>query len=169
MTNIFSNPFDITIIALIVLLSLKGLINGALKEIMGFLGLIGGLFAGSRLAPSFAKFIKSNANLQIDESTLKIISFFIILGAIWLFFVGLGRILSALTAHMETSILSRLLGFVISGAKYFFVLSLIVVAIYNTPKIHMKLQKYLEKSHLAPTMREMGNALIATPELTRNQ
>jgi len=43
------NHFDLVIVSIILLLGLKGIINGFFKELFGLVGIIGGIFIASRV------------------------------------------------------------------------------------------------------------------------
>ena len=55
----FITWFDIIVIAVVVILGIKGVINGLIKEIFGLIGIIGGVIVASR-----------NANLVGEQISL---------------------------------------------------------------------------------------------------
>ena len=52
--------FDIIIIALVLMLGIKGILNGLIKEAFGLIGLIGGLIIASRFSDLAGEFITKN-------------------------------------------------------------------------------------------------------------
>jgi membrane protein required for colicin V production len=50
------NYFDIIAAAIILLLGLKGIVNGFFKEIFGLVGIIGGIFIASRFGPDVGQY-----------------------------------------------------------------------------------------------------------------
>jgi len=50
------NYFDLAIGSIVLILGLKGLMSGFIKELFGLAGLVGGVYFGSRYAPQGAKF-----------------------------------------------------------------------------------------------------------------
>ena len=51
------NYFDLVVGIIILLLGLKGIINGFFKELFGLIGIIGGIFVASRLGDSVGSLI----------------------------------------------------------------------------------------------------------------
>ena len=49
--------FDLVVVALVLVLGIKGLLNGFIKEIFGIIGLIGGVIVASRYADEVGEFI----------------------------------------------------------------------------------------------------------------
>lgn len=54
----FVTWFDIIVIALVLILGIKGILNGLIKEVFGLIGLIGGLIVASRFSDVAEKFHK---------------------------------------------------------------------------------------------------------------
>ena len=70
------NYFDVTIGAIILILGIKGFINGFIKEFFGLAGLVGGVYAASRLSEKAADFIHANFLQLNNTAILKLIGFF---------------------------------------------------------------------------------------------
>ena len=140
------NYFDVTIGAIILILGIKGFINGFIKEFFGLAGLVGGVYAGSRLSEKAADFIQANF-LQIDNAAiLKLIGFLAILIIIWLGATMIGAILSKLTSVSGLGFINRLLGLIIGGGKYFIIFALIITALSNVKLLKEKVDKYTHDS-----------------------
>jgi len=154
------NYFDVTIGAVILLLAVKGFINGAIKEIFGLAGLIGGVYFASRLASDAAKFIDENF-IHIENAALfKLIGFMSVLIIIWLSATILGAIFAKLTSASGLGFMDRLLGFVAGGGKYFVIFALIVTALSNVALIRENTKKYVDDSLLYPILYRAGSAII---------
>ena len=54
------NYFDVTITAIILILGIKGFIQGFIKEAFGLVGLVAGVYFAARLASEAASFIDTN-------------------------------------------------------------------------------------------------------------
>ena len=85
------NGIDITIIILVVLMAIKGLMNGFLREIFGFVGLIGGIFIASRSAVLIAHAIDKNIFHLENFAALKLIGFLAVLALVWGLSVFIGN------------------------------------------------------------------------------
>ena len=57
------NYFDVTISAIILILGIKGFMQGFIKEVFGLAGLVGGVYFASRLSGDAATFIEENYSM----------------------------------------------------------------------------------------------------------
>ncbi|SFV90011.1 Colicin V production protein [hydrothermal vent metagenome] len=154
------NYFDVTLGAIILLLAIKGFMNGVIKEVFGLAGLVGGVYFASRLAPEAATFIDKTFVHIDNASLLKLIGFMSVLIIIWLSATILGSIISKLTSQSGLGFLDRLLGLIAGGGKYFIIFALIVTALSNVTLIRDNMQKYLKDSMLYPILYKAGSAII---------
>ena len=159
-TMVNFNYFDVTVGAIILLLAIKGFMNGVIKEVFGLAGLIGGVYFASRLAGDAAAFIDKTFIHIENASLLKLIGFMSILIIIWLSATILGAIISKLTSASGLGFMDRLLGFVAGGGKYFVIFALIVTALSNVTLIRENTQKYVKDSLLYPILYKAGSAII---------
>jgi membrane protein required for colicin V production len=154
------NYFDITIGAIVLILGIKGFINGFIKEVFGLVGLIGGVYFASRFAPTAAAFIDTNFLHLENSSLLKLLGFLAILIIIWLGATILGSIFSKLTSASGLGFLNRLFGFIAGGGKYFLIFALIVTALSNVTLIKDNLEKHVQDSVLYPYLKKVGSSII---------
>ncbi len=159
------NYFDVTLGSVILILSVKGFMSGVVKEVFGLAGLIGGVYFGSRLAPTAADFIAKQIPQIQNIALLKLLGFVGVLILVWLTATVIGSILSRLTSASGLSFLDRLLGFVVGGGKYFIIFALIVTALSHVSLIKENMKKYVDDSILYPLLVEAGEKIIKiTPE-----
>ncbi len=154
------NAIDITIIILILLMSLKGLMNGFLRELFGFIGLIGGVFIASRTAETIAQLIDKNLFHLENFAALKLIGFLAVLTLIWALSVFIGNIVVSLSKDTPYSTPDRLFGFLIAGTKYFLIFALIISALFRSSLIKENMSKSITQSLLYPTLDTVGATLI---------
>ncbi|PTB87712.1 colicin V synthesis protein [cyanobacterium G8-9] len=154
------NYFDVTIAAIILILGIKGFMQGFIKEAFGLVGLVAGVYFAARLAPEAASFIDTNFFHLENQSLLKLIGFLAILILIWLGATILGSIFSKLTNQSGLGFLNRLFGFIAGGGKYFLIFALIVTALSNVTLVKDNLEKYVNDSVLYPYLKEAGAYLI---------
>ena len=159
-TMIDFNYFDATIGAIILLLAIKGFMNGVIKEVFGLAGLIGGVYFASRMAGEAARFIDSNFIHIENASLLKLFGFMSILIVIWLTATILGSIFSKLISLSGLGFADRLFGFIVGGGKYFIIFALIVTALSNVALIKNNLDKYVKDSMLYPLLFKAGSKII---------
>ena len=154
------NYFDVTIAAIILILGIKGFMQGFIKEAFGLVGLVAGVYFAARLAADAASFIDTNFFHLENQSLLKLIGFLAILILIWLGATILGSIFSKLTNQSGLGFLNRLFGFIAGGGKYFLIFALIVTALSNVTLVKDNLEKYVKDSVLYPYLKESGAYLI---------
>lgn len=154
------NYFDVAIGSIVVILGIKGFLNGFIREIFGLAGLVGGVYLASRFAPIAADFIDTNFLHLQNVALLKLIGFLAILITVWLSATILGAIFAKLTSMSGLSFLDRLLGFITGGGKYFIIFALIVTALSNVTVIKENLHKYVKDSILYPILVKTGSTII---------
>lgn len=154
------NYFDVTIASIVLILGIKGFMNGFIKEVFGLMGLVGGVYFASRLADTAATFIDTNFIHLENPALLKLIGFLAILILIWSAATILGSLFSKLTNQSGLGFLNRLFGFIAGGGKYFLIFALIVTALSNVKLVKDNLEKYVSDSVLYPYLQEAGSYLI---------
>ncbi len=154
------NYFDVTIASIILILGIKGFMQGFIKEAFGLFGLVAGVYFASRLADTAAAFIDTNFLHLENTSLLKLIGFLVILTIIWLAATIIGAIFSKLTNQSGLGFLNRLFGFIVGGGKYFLIFALIITALSNVTLVKDNLEKYVKDSVLYPYLKESGAYLI---------
>ena len=154
------NYFDVTIAAIVLILGIKGFMNGFIKEVFGLVGLVGGVYFASRLSTEAADFINSTFVHIENTALLKLLGFLSILIIVWLSATILGSIFSKLTAVSGLGFLNRFLGFIVGGGKYFLIFALIVTALSNVTLVKDNLEKYVKDSVLYPYLKVAGSSLI---------
>ena len=154
------NYFDITIGAIVLILGIKGFMNGFIKEVFGLAGLVGGVYFGSRFADTAAKFINDEFLQMENSALLKLLGFLVVLIIIWVSATILGSIFSKLTSASGLGFINRLFGFIAGGGKYFLIFALIVTALSNVTLIKDNLEKHVKDSVLYPYLKEAGSSII---------
>ena len=120
--------FDLAVVALVLVLGIKGLLNGFIKEIFGIIGLIGGVIVASRYADEVGELISKNI-YAIAENLWFHIGFLITLIVFWVVCLGLGHIFNKMLKMSGFSFLDRLLGLIVGSAKIFLVFAIFVFII----------------------------------------
>ena len=159
-TMIDFNYFDITIGSIVLILGIKGFMNGFIKEVFGLIGLVAGVYFASRLSQTAADFIETNFIKVENDAILTLLGFLAILIVIWLSATIVGSILSKLTSVSGLGFLNRLFGFIVGGGKYFIIFALIVTALSNVTLVKDNLEKYVKDSVLYPYLKETGSKII---------
>ena len=110
---------DIAVVAFTLILGVKGIINGLIKELFGLIGLIGGLVIATRFSDVAEKFINENIYKFDNGSMLQFVAFVSLWIVFWLICLLIGKFLAKMLALSGLGFLDRLGGFVVGSAKIF--------------------------------------------------
>lgn len=151
--------FDMVIVSITVLLGLKGLFRGFIKEVFGLVGIVGGIFVASRMADEIGKIIAPILALE-NQATIKLIGFVIGLIGFWAVVYLLGIILSKIFSASGLGLFDRILGFIFGAAKIFLIFSVIAYAIYQVQSFKDLMDKKVAGSITFPFLIETGGIIV---------
>lgn len=106
--NAMPNILDLAILALLGFFLVKGLMQGLIREVMGLVGIVAGLFLGLAYYGQLAQLARQA--LRIEAPWLDAVSFGVILLVVFALVVSLGALITSALAKMRLSPLNRLLG-----------------------------------------------------------
>ncbi len=152
--------FDIISLSLILILGIKGVINGFIKEIFGLVGIIGGIYLASRYAQPAGEFANRNLYAFENKASLYLIGFIAVLVLFWALSLFVGYILSHVLKMSGLDGLDKLAGFFVGSLKIFLVFSVLAIALSNIQFIQSRIQKYTDKSFMYPLFVEVGRYII---------
>lgn len=151
--------FDIVIVSITVLLGLKGLFRGFIKEVFGLVGIIGGIFVASRMSGEIGNAIAPILALE-SNATIKLIGFIIGLIGFWAVVYVLGIILSKIFAASGLGIFDRILGFLFGSLKVILIFSVIAYALYQVQSFKDLMNKKVANSITFPFLIETGKFIV---------
>ncbi len=152
--------FDLIIGAIVILLGLKGLIDGFIKEAFGLVGIIGGIYVGSHYGQNIGEFINQNIFQIKNPAALTFVGFLVTLTAFWLAMLLLGKLFAKLSSASGIGPIDKIAGFLFGAAKVFLILSVIVFAVSNIEAAKNIVDKYTKNSLLFPLMEKTGSYII---------
>ncbi len=149
--------FDILIIGFTLLLALKGIVNGLLKELFGLIGIIGGVLLAARYSQSAANFINTNTYAINNADLAKFAGFLSVLIIFWLLCLFAGNILSKLVKLSGLGFLDRIGGFIFGGAKFFCIFAVLIFCVSRIDFLNEKLENLTQqKSFILPYLKQTG-------------
>lgn len=152
--------FDIVMASLILVIGVKGVFNGLIRELSGLVGIVAGVWLASLFAENFGEWLNTYL-IHIDsESAIKMIGFLALLTMTWLGFIVLGVIVSKVLTLSEMGVVNRTLGFLAASAKIFIILAVIVFALSTIDFVKKNSEPYIKKSLLYPYFIKTGQAII---------
>ena len=152
--------FDGIIIAITLILAVKGFFNGFIKEIAGLIGIVGGLFLASTYYHSAGVYINENLLTIKNPSAIDLVGFVAVFVGFWVICVFIGFLLTNILKISALGIFDRILGFFFAGAKFFILVSIIVFMLYKIEFIKEKIAPFTKNSIILPFMLEIGDKII---------
>ncbi|MBO5064178.1 MAG: CvpA family protein [Campylobacter sp.] len=156
----FITWFDIIVIAVVVILGIKGVINGLIKEVFGLIGIIGGVIIASRNANLVGEQI-SLYLYELSDSAEFFFGFLLALLLFWFVCLLLGNLLSKMLKMSGLGFVDRLLGFFVGAAKIFLVLAILVAIVSKISILNQKISPYFEGSKVYPILLSAGQFIMA--------
>ena len=160
---------DIVVIALVVLLGLKGLIRGLIKEVFGLLSIVGGVFFASRFADTFGSYIHS-AFFPIENVGVRsLVGFVILFALIWAAVQLAGTLLAKIVKVSGLGFVDKIGGMAIGSAKVFLVFSIIAYGFGSVTFIKDMLASKMANSVMYPILYETGSYIVNIDSLEVRQ
>ena len=156
----FITWFDIIIIAVVIILGIKGIINGLIKEVFGLIGIIGGVIIASRNANLVGDLI-SLYIYQLSDSAEFFFGFLLALLVFWFVCLMLGNLLSKMLKMSGLGFVDRLLGFFVGAAKIFLVLAILAAIASKISVLNQKISPFFEDSKVYPILLSAGQFIMA--------
>ncbi len=154
------NYFDLVVAVIVLLLGLKGILNGFFKELFGLIGIVGGIFIASRVGTSVGQFLNENIFHFESNAVVAFSGFLLTLALFWLAMVGLGHLFKKLGALSGLGAVDRIAGFILGSGKFFLIAAVIAYALNNINAIRENIAKPLEGSILFPVLVETGGVIM---------
>ena len=151
---------DIIIVAITLLLAIKGFFNGFIKEAFGLIGIIGGIYIAGLYYHQAGMYINSNLMTIPNKSAINLVGFISVFFLFWIFCIFLGFLIGKILKISALGFIDKLFGFLFGGLKFFLIISIIVASIYQIEFIRKKMNSFEKKSVLLPLMIEMGDKII---------
>jgi membrane protein required for colicin V production len=154
------NYFDLIAAIIILLLGLKGILNGFFKELFGLIGIIGGIFVASRMGDSVGEYLSNLIFNFSNHAAISFTGFLVTLALFWMLMVAIGYAFKKLTALSGLGIFDRILGFVFGASKFFLIAAVIAFALNNVKAFKPTLDSAFSNSVLFPILVETGGFIM---------
>ena len=161
--------FDMVILGITLVLGLKGLFRGLIKEVFGIVGIIGAIFVASRISGDVGNFIAPFLALE-NKTTIELIGFIASLIGFWILVYILGVILSKIFSASGLGLFDRIFGFIFGAAKVFLIFSVIAYALYQVESFKKAIDNKTAGSVVMPHLFSVGSYIIKidTSKLSQN-
>lgn len=150
--------FDLIVGSIILLLGLKGILNGFFKELFGLIGIVGGIFIASRVASDVGGFL-SNAIFKFESpAAINFLGFLSTLAVFWGTMIFAGIIFKKFSKLSGLGLVDRIFGFLLGSGKFFFIASVIVYSVYNFKAVRENFD--MKGSFMFPALVETGRIIM---------
>ena len=160
---------DIVVIALVVLLGLKGLIRGLIKEVFGLLSIVGGVFFASRFADTFGMYIHTTFFPIENVGVRSLVGFVILFALIWAAVQLAGTLLAKIVKVSGLGFVDKIGGMAIGSAKVFLVFSIIAYGFGSVTFVKDMLARKMAGSMMYPILYETGSYIVNIDSLEVRQ
>lgn len=151
--------FDLVIILITLLLGLKGLFRGLIKEVFGIIGIVGAIFVASRISTEVGGLLAPVLVLD-NPSTLKLIGFVVSLVAVWLIVYSAGVVVSKIFSASGLGIIDRVFGFIFGMLKIFLIFSVIAYSLNQVASFKKVIDEKFSNSIMMPHLLSVGSYII---------
>jgi len=154
------NYFDIAVGSIVLLLGLKGLMNGFSKELFGLIGIVGGLFVASHIGGPIGVFLNDSLLHFETTAAVNLVGFVFTVGIFWLLMVALGAGFKRLSTLSGLGVVDQILGFIVGASKFFFIMSVIVYALFSVTAIRENFGEKMKDSIFFEPMVATGDFIL---------
>ena len=154
------NYFDLVSAIIILLLGLKGILNGFFKEVFGLVGIIGGVFVASRVGDSVGEYLNNLIFNFSSPAAVKFLGFLTALALFWILMIILGQTFKKLSVMSGLGPLDKIFGFIVGASKFFLIASILAYSVSNIKALKSSLDSALGTSVLFPVMAETGGFIM---------
>lgn len=151
--------FDLIIISITLILGLKGLFRGLIKEVFGIIGIIGAIFVASRISRETGELLAPVLVLE-NEATIKLIGFVVALVGVWLIVYSAGIVVSKIFSASGLGVVDRIFGFIFGATKIFLIFSVIAYALYQVESFKKVIDEKFATSTVMPHLISVGSHII---------
>lgn len=154
------NYFDIIASIIILLLGLKGILNGFFKEVFGLLGIVGGIFIASRVGNDVGQYLSDIIFKFQNSAAINFTGFLVTLATFWLLMIGVGYAFKKLSKMSGLGPIDKILGFVFGASKFFLIAAVIAHAAYNIKAVKSSIDSSMKNSILFPILVQTGGFIM---------
>lgn len=151
--------FDLIILTITLILGLKGLFRGLIKEVFGIIGIIGAIFVASRISKEIGDLIAPILVLE-NEATIKLIGFITAVLFVWIIVYSAGVIVSKIFSASGLGVVDKIFGFIFGAAKIFLIFSVIAYSLYQVQSFKKVIDEKFSNSSVMPHLISVGSYII---------
>ena len=152
------NIVDVVIVALILLVAIRGYLRGLFREVFSLLGLVVGFFFAARYHTSVSLFWQDS--WQFSPMLLQVLSFISLFFVIYLLFNIVGLLLHRSAHFLFLGTFNRLGGVLIGAGKAAVLLGLVVFVLISRDWIPENMATSVKEAKLVQPLFEFGDEVV---------
>ena len=152
--------FDIISIALILILGIKGILNGFIKEVFGLVGIIGGIYFASHYSFEAGELIDAYIFKFNNKTMLELIGFIGVLVIFWISSIFIGHLMAQAFRMSGLGAIDKIAGFTVGSLKIFLVFAAFVALLNQIEFLKKPLEPYIKNSKMLPVFTEAGRRIV---------
>jgi len=163
------NYFDLVAGIIILLLGLKGIVNGFFKELFGLVGIVGGIFVASRIGNEVGQKLNELIFKFDNDAAINFTGFLATLAVFWIVMTILGVLFKKLSSMSGLGPVDRIFGFIFGASKFFLIAAIIANAAYNIKAVKSTIDSNMKNSVLFPILVETGGIIMKLEPIKSNE
>ncbi|MBE6250873.1 MAG: CvpA family protein [Bacteroidales bacterium] len=153
------NILDVIILVCLIPAIIQGIRKGFIEQVISTVSLIIGIWLSAKFADVVGQWL--GGFLTASEQTLKFVAFIIILVAVCVGLLLLGKIIEKLVQLITLGWVNRLLGVVFAIAKCFLILGVVLLLFeYLNNAFHMVNQEYIDSSRMYQAVKWVADTVF---------
>jgi membrane protein required for colicin V production len=153
--------FDVIVGMIIIVLGIKGVLNGFSRELFGLVGVVGGLFVAFQIGGLIGQLL-NNFIFKFHET--KAINFLGFMFTLVIFAFIMNTLGQAFKKHVIAMSglgpIDKTLGFFVGGGKFFLIFSIIVYAFFSITMVRNAFGERMKHSFFFKPMFMTGNFIV---------
>jgi membrane protein required for colicin V production len=153
--------FDVVVGTIIIVLGIKGVLNGFSRELFGLVGVVGGLFVAFQIGGMIGQLL-NNFIFKFHET--KAINFLGFMFTLVIFAFIMNTLGKAFKKHVIAmsglTPVDKILGFFVGGGKFFLIFSVIVYAFFSVTMIREHFGERMKHGFFFKPMFMTGNFIV---------
>jgi len=153
--------FDVIVGMIIIVLGIKGVLNGFSRELFGLVGVVGGLFVAFQIGGLIGQLLNEFIFKFHETKAVNFLGFMFTLVIFAFFMNTLGQAFKKHVIAMSgLSPIDKTLGFFVGGGKFFLIFSVIVYALFNVSMIRSTFGERMKHSFFFEPMIMTGHFIV---------
>lgn len=160
--------FDILLVVFVLILAIRGLINGLVREFFGLLGIVGGVLIASRLGASVGKILNERVYDFKNDEISQFAGFLLVLVLFWLLCLFFSYVFNKIIDMSGLNIINKIGGFVLGFVKIFLILAILFFCLNKFEFFRSKINNFVPNSFVMPILSQSG-AFIMNDEFVKEK